>query len=339
MKRQDIEHVLRQLGAHTVQAGPEWVQHSCCLAPWTHASGHDSHPSSGVKISEGVSAVHCFGCDYTGGMLDYVNTVGNHLIAEGKMEAEAVQDLMDYVLLSEEEELTEVELRNVSIKQKAVVHEAVLDCLDTYHPYFADRRILKDTAEMYRLGFREKEQRALIPLIAKTGNVEMVMGRLIHGNGSREIPKYKNHPAGVEKQRYLFGEHLLDRERHSIAIVTEGAIDSILTNQTLWKHGLTGFIALAVMGKEASSYQLDELAKFDEVIPLGDNDKPGIMFNRKLIASLRHRTPVSPVEYPPETFEGQFKDPAMLGDRIVDMVQSRMNFLQAELQKRFRQRS
>ena len=354
MKRRDIEYVLRELGCTTIEPGTEWVMHSCLLAKWTHKKGTDSKPSNGVKISDGISAVNCFGCEFKGGFLDYVRAVARRRIAEGTLTEEKLDELTDYILIAEED-IDEVVMGGKDLRgfvEKPRPDEDLIACLGTYHPYFADRGITKDTAQEYRLGFSKRLGRVLFPLITRNGDIPVITGRLIKGDGDDKNPKYKNYPPQGEKSKNLFGEHLVTKE-HKRVIVCEGAVDSIIVNQHLWKFPdeFGEYIALALFGKDPSPEQMDYLAQFEEVIPLGDNDKPGIMFNRKLeegfensfeehgkkhkvwIAGLRYRTNVSTVTYPKEAFEGQYKDPAKLGSKVIDMLRARQRFLQGRLAK------
>lgn len=353
MQRKDIDYVLRSLGCTTIEPTNEWVMHSCLLAPWTHKSGSDAKPSNGVKISDGVSAVNCFGCDFKGGFLDYVRKVGNHKIAEGILTQEKLDELTDYILISEED-IDEVTIKGKELSkvfvEKPKPADDLIDCLGTYHPYFAERGITKDTAQEYRLGYSKIKNRALFPLITRHGDIPVMTGRLIKGDGNDKTPKYVNYPPQGEKSKHLYGEHLVTKE-HRRVIVVEGAVDSIIVNQYLWKHPdeFGDCITLALFGKDPSPEQMDYLAKFEEVIPLGDNDKPGMMFTRKLVdgfehsfevngktqkvmvSGLRYRTKVTTLKYPTEMFEGQYKDPAKLKDKVIDMLRERQSYLQGRL--------
>lgn len=72
MNREHIHKFLNALGMHNLEDGEDWVRSSCPLAPWTHASGKDSHPSFGVKVLPGQeSHFHCWTCE-NGSLQDLV---------------------------------------------------------------------------------------------------------------------------------------------------------------------------------------------------------------------------------------------------------------------------
>ena len=74
MKTEHVKAFASLLGRPVHQvSGEGWAQITCPLAPWTHASGKDSHPSFGIKIKDGgVSKAHCFSCMFTGTLQDLV---------------------------------------------------------------------------------------------------------------------------------------------------------------------------------------------------------------------------------------------------------------------------
>lgn len=54
---------LRALNAKSIQVGSKWVTASCVLAPWTHQSGKDAHPSFAIQLDpNNESHYNCFSC-------------------------------------------------------------------------------------------------------------------------------------------------------------------------------------------------------------------------------------------------------------------------------------
>lgn len=71
-----IESMLLALGADRVSiaGGGSKVQSTCLLAPWTHSSGKDTHPSMVVFVEgrHGHSTYACLGCHHSGSFKDLV---------------------------------------------------------------------------------------------------------------------------------------------------------------------------------------------------------------------------------------------------------------------------
>lgn len=63
MNKSGILKFLKALSATNVNSSGKWVQASCPLAPWTHQSGKDSHPSFAIEIADtSESKCNCFTC-------------------------------------------------------------------------------------------------------------------------------------------------------------------------------------------------------------------------------------------------------------------------------------
>jgi hypothetical protein len=64
MNEQGVRKFLLALGVSqgTIRSSKGWVNCGCPMAPYTHGSGIDEHPSFGISISEGRSVSYCFGC-------------------------------------------------------------------------------------------------------------------------------------------------------------------------------------------------------------------------------------------------------------------------------------
>lgn len=101
MNQKQIVKYLKCLGVHSPKlngaADGCWVGAPCPLAPWTHSSGTDSHPSFAIQInSKGRSRFNCFSCEK--GDLFYL-----HILLSGYG---ASYDLKGaYMLISAEDEV------------------------------------------------------------------------------------------------------------------------------------------------------------------------------------------------------------------------------------------
>ena len=78
MDKPEIKAFLQALSARSVEVHTQWVQASCPLAPWTHSSGRDAHPSFAIKIEPAKeSTYNCFSCG-GGDLMDLVQKLARH---------------------------------------------------------------------------------------------------------------------------------------------------------------------------------------------------------------------------------------------------------------------
>lgn len=349
MQRHHIEYVVRKL--HYFKSGRQtdkadfnptggWFMTNCLLSRWTHEKkygGHipmDDHPSMGVKEQEGVSTVNCFSCKFKSGLMGLVKEFGHYAMPEGLMTQDEYSDLMSYVILAEEDDYVEI---NGEMKKKAEpVPEDILECLGEVYDEGADyaekRGLSPEDIELFQIGWAEKYERLMFPIITRAGFIPMVQGRVI-GEPDVDTPKYKNFPRNFEKQQLLYGEHLV-KDETEILVIVEGMADVVTANRHLREAGMyPTYVALGLMGSEPHEFQLAKIVAWGrEVIPFGDNDSPGKLLNKKLADKLKHLVEISLVTYP----EG-INDPDELGEGILQVLDERRNYLQNRLEMLFRQ--
>jgi len=339
MQRKDIEYVLRRLGVDTGQMkkSGDWWMVSCPLARWTHESGTDLHPSFGIREGQGVSPAHCFACSFQGGVISLIREYGRYGIRDGLVTKDDLDELVDYVLLAEDD-TGDIRVTGMMLDQPVVVPQDIEDCLDTYHPYLADRGIDEQTASRWRLGWYDMDDRVLFPVFKKEGKHDRLMG-VIGRTVVGEEPKWKNYPPKFKKSEYLFGEWLKPKDADKIVVV-EGPIDAIKVNDALEKRKMDDeFWCVALMGAEPSDAQLDKLVAFgSEVICMLDNDASGKMGTLKLAGGriggkrfkgIGERTIVSAVMWPEEV-----NDPGELEvEEIIELIEDRHLMLEIKLRK------
>lgn len=350
MHRNHIEYVVRKLhyfkterrdDAPAFKDAGGWYMTNCVLSRWNHEPrfpGHkpmDANPSMGVKEQEGISTVHCFSCKHKSGLLGTVKEFGSHAVPEGLMTQDELQDLLSYIILAEEDDSVPI---RVVAKSTEAVPEEILDTLGTLEDeraiaYAQKRGLTGEDVELFRVGYSERYDRILFPIISYNGRIPLVQGRTL-GKVDVDTPKYKNFPRGVEKQDYLYGEHLVTEETE-ILVVSEGQLDVIAFNRRLREHGLfPKIVCVGTMGSEPSEAQMEKIRRWArEVVPFGDNDSPGKLMNRKMELALKDLMPVSVISYPEGT-EGF--DPDTLGERAIDMLHARKTYLQHRLEIAFR---
>lgn len=90
MREDNIVKFLVELGvdADSIISRNGWVNCPCVLAPYTHGSGEDAHPSFGIRVNDsGPSYYFCFGCMPYGRSLHYL--LHNIFIMSGRYPVEA----------------------------------------------------------------------------------------------------------------------------------------------------------------------------------------------------------------------------------------------------------
>ena len=339
MKRSDIEYILRKLGTDTskMKRSGDWYMVSCPLAPWTHSKGTDLNPSFGVREGTGISGVNCFSCGYKGGMMGLVREYARYALPEGRITEEEIQQLVDYVIIAEDEE---VEVGTTVRIGPAPVSQELKDCLGVYHPYFKERGIPEEIARAWQLGYVEKffdpntmesmNDRVLFPIFENMGarlELRGVTGRAL----GDDAKKYKNSPKDFKKADYLYGEWLRPEKARKI-IVVEGPIDVIKVSMHLLdnydKYGLDYWV-VGLMGAHPSSTQTKKLIEMaEEVIIMTDNDPSGKLGKKHLIEALSSSVAVSAVAW-----AEYMKDPDDAADALGELIDGRKFVLEDKLAK------
>lgn len=312
MNRNSIKQVLSQLGAFELKDSGESVMTGCVLAPWTHEGGTDRRPSLGVKEDQGMSVAHCFSCGFRGGMISLVKRYASYAVPEGKINEDQVKQLVDYIFLAEDEEVTVVP----DMVEAPKPSEDVLSCIGVWHDYFEERGITKSSFDQWRLGYSKETNRALFPVFDKKEPVGII-GRSVE---KKPLIKYMNDPPKFKKSSYLYGLHLCPPDIKNL-IVVEGPIDAIKVNQYLED---SIYRCVAIMGSEPSKAQMDLLTEnAEEVICMLDNDSSGKKGTIDLAKGLDNKLIVSIVTYPEN-----MNDPDDVGEQVLDMLSDKMYFLQ-----------
>lgn len=96
MDKDKIVHFLScvGVGSGSLQITQEWVRAPCVLAPWTHDSGKDSHPSFAVKVApNGESHYNCFTCG-TGDLYGLILELSKHKAPSPKYNLRGALDIL-----------------------------------------------------------------------------------------------------------------------------------------------------------------------------------------------------------------------------------------------------
>jgi len=143
--------------------------------------------------------------------------------------------------------------------------------------YFNYRKITKESASKFSLGYSEKQDMVTVPVHSPDGIPIGFVGRSIEGK------EFKNTP-GLPKSKTLFNLHRV-KSSDKVYIV-ESSFDAIRLDQC-------GFPAVATLGSNVSNIQIELLQKyFNDIIVIADNDEAGGNMRTKIVEKLGSRVSV-----------------------------------------------
>lgn len=157
------------------------------------------------------------------------------------------------------------------------------------HPYLHERGIDSGTASALQIGWREDDNRIIIPHFWD-GRLMGWQARAVPDRPGRwpgtanQYPKYKSTP-GFPKSDTLFYDHSRPRPTGGSVVVVESPFSVIKAAAV----GLTTPV-LATFGAKVSETQTRMLADFDEVTVWADDDAAGALMARRLARALHRRT-------------------------------------------------
>ena len=143
--------------------------------------------------------------------------------------------------------------------------------------YFNYRKITRDSASKFSLGYSDKQDMVTVPVHSPDGLPIGFVGRSIEGK------EFKNTP-GLPKSKTLFNLHRV--KSSGKVYVVESSFDAIRLDQC-------GFPAVATLGSNVSNIQIELLQKyFNDIIVIADNDEAGGNMKTKIVEKLGSRVSV-----------------------------------------------
>ena len=304
-----------------------WGPHmsiSCPLAATKHGDPNDWNTSCSVSISDSdPSMAKCFSlnCQYTGSLYamlkQSIEARGNpeRLVALLKKIEPTEKFTLESSLARSRKKFEEHvdETRRISIptRDRDVLPEARLERYRGSYPRYAiTRGMTKETCNTWELGYDTQHKRLVFPVRRHDGKLVGLTGRLLPSEQERAeaegilLSKYHNY-AGLDKGRYIFGEHLL--KRLTPVIICEGQIDAIITWQAL------GIPTVAPLGEGFSTTHARTIASFEPpvVYLFPDNDAAGRLAAEKFEYALHGRMPLKLMMPPPGLDPGELSDAQM----------------------------
>lgn len=292
MDRNEIKELLKEaLGPNIPLVDhTKWVSLCCPLAPWRHAGGSDSSPSSGVSVKDGGTSIfHCWGCGAKG-------TVPWLLRELEKFTGESFKRLISSV---EDGEFLGGSLPEWGSRKREAVEDRFLDLsyLDLYdsavgHWYLRDRGIDDAVAERMQLLVDPEDskgdERILFPVFDRKGRLHGFTGRAVLNSVDMRVRDYH----GFQKANALLGIHLVDPTDRFVVLV-EGLFDMAVVYQY-------GYSAVAAMHAGVTDAQLAKLKDLGlPVVAMFDNDKAGKEATERLIEKVGGSLPLSVAQYQP----------------------------------------
>lgn len=302
MDEQTLYDVCDAFGLRTGMAytgGDRWGPHvsiSCPLAQKNHGDRQDWNTSCSVSISDSEpSLARCFSfnCGYKGSLYraleECAESKGNPLDLLKVLEQIAptekftIESSLARARKKHEEAVDAMRRPRIRNEDRDLMAEARFQRYANRVPNYAIQRgLVKETCKAWGLGHDKKRGCLVFP-------VRRHDGKLVGMTGRYYIPdpptKYHNY-AGLNKSRYLYGEHMLEMEQP--VIVCEGQIDAIMT----WQH--LQIPTVACLGEGFSNDHVRTIcAHSPPVVYLFlDNDQAGHMAAEKIEHQLRGRVPV-----------------------------------------------
>lgn len=235
---------------------------------------------------------HCFGCERSGTVIDYVMYRDN--IKEPYVAVEQLAEENNIIIPGFDKET--IKKKRESINKNRDIAVEGLKKRKQANDFLLERGFNQDTTYKFGVGFDENRNAIQIPYLDTYGNIVGFAFR----NMDEDKPKYINSKEDnvFKKSDLLFG---LDKARHHISdriYIVEGYFDVM----AMWQMGYKETVAYC--GSSMTPNQVHLLSKHvdrhTKIYLIPDNDKTGlkqVAENVKLIKR-RIRNPISVLEFP-----------------------------------------
>jgi len=291
MNRDAIVRLLLELGVDRdhIRERRAWINCHCPLAPYTHASGEDKHPSFGISINDdGPSVYYCFGCSPVGKHLGWL--LHTFFVASGSYPFEAAKVYRENEIFNADDvvhvpDVWEAELPEYPRLPLSVLNSFPLlqsgkdyEARRCRHFLEVERGIPVWVQNLCRLRYSPEHSAIIFPMTDVSGEVYVLRARLRkekrmwtvspEWTGAKGVTFPSLHNVGV-----WFGSHLVDWSRP--VMLVEGEIDAM----KIMSFGFFNVVASAT--SSVSERQLDAICT--DVIILGyDSDASGRKTHKRI---------------------------------------------------------
>lgn len=237
---------------------------------------HNNNRTPAGEVDKNDGTFFCFSCHHVTGLTEFVMHMSNRTYFEAAR----------FIKSKETETSIETDIDRALYKKPefTMFDELVLKRLhnnlvesDRAKNYFSYRKITKESASKFSLGYSDKQDMVTVPVHSPDGLPIGFVGRSIEGK------EFKNTP-GLPKSKTLFNLHRV--KTSGKVYVVESSFDAIRLDQC-------GFPAVATLGSNVSNIQIELLQKyFNDIIVIADNDEAGGNMKTKIVEKLGSRVSV-----------------------------------------------
>ena len=237
---------------------------------------HNNNRTPAGEIDKSNGTFFCFACHLVTGLIEFVMHMSNRTYFEAarfiksKETETSIEQDIDRALYKKPEFtlFDEVVLKRL--------HNELLSS-SRAKDYFNYRKITKESASKFSLGYSEKQDMVTVPVHSPDGLPIGFVGRSVEGK------EFKNTP-GLPKSKTLFNLHRV--KSSGKVYIVESSFDAIRLDQC-------GFPAVATLGSNVSNIQIELLQKyFNDIIVIADNDEAGGNMKTKILEKLGSRVSV-----------------------------------------------
>lgn len=290
MERLEIKELLKEvLGPNTTLVDhTKWVGLCCPLAPWRHAGGRDSSPSSGISVKDdGTSIFHCWSCGAKGTVPWLLKELEKYT---GESFKSIISSIEDGEFLGGT--LPEWGSRKRDVIEARYLDESYLELYDSAvgHWYLRDRGIDRVVAEDLQLLIdpedSQGDERILFPVFDRKKRLQGFTGRAVLDTVELRVRDYH----GFQKANALLGLHLVNPDDRFV-IVVEGLFDMA----TVYQYGYSVVATLHAGLTDAQFALLKDLGM--PLMLMFDNDKAGVEATGRTIEKVGSSLPMSMAKY------------------------------------------
>lgn len=235
---------------------------------------------------------HCFGCQASGTVIDFL--MGKENIKDPHNTLEYIAERYGITLSGFSKEAGKRRKAIIQSNRKTVAE--FYRAISQAQSYVLDRGISKETAKMFGLGYDKQKNALIIPFLNTYGEVVGITERSLN----KESPKYINSAEDevFKKSQLLYG---LDKARKNIKeriYIVEGYFDVMAL------HEMGESVAVAYCGQSLTDGQAYLLSKYitkeTKIFLVPDNDSTGLYSVKKNITLLRARlqNPIGVIQLP-----------------------------------------
>jgi DNA primase len=281
-----LEAVLRHYQITELRRHRDQLQGRCPI--------HRGKRDDSFRASLSKNVFHCFACQASGNVLDFVAAIERCSIREAALRLQQwfgvckpgkFRVAWSHLVQPKGELVREKEGWNPPLA-------FALTGVDPSHPYLMQRGIDRVTAVEFGVGFYARpgllRERIVIPIRNRRGDIVAYAGRAVDGR----LPKYRL-PVGFRKALEVFNLYGAAGTGSKTVIVVEGYFDCM----RVYQAGLPWVVAL--MGSYLAVEQERSLLQhFDRIVLMLDGDAAGRSASRTIAARLSGRCAVGVVHVP-----------------------------------------